>query len=151
MVDRTAGAVAQLFDISCLYGTDEFGRIREDAYSVWSDDACTNASDPRLAVQIKQDFGIHRLGYHYFVKNSTGSLSPKFDFTSVGSNAGDPDAFVVAAKAIDIPAPNSQDVDWLKLNGVEGDLAKTVLRVHTKAGQPPDSVSISWVSKMTHN
>ena len=55
---------------------------------------------------------------------------------------GNPNAFVLANKTGDVPAPTgSQDVDWLQLTGAEGSLAKTVFRLNTKAGQPPSSVS----------
>ena len=86
------------------------------------------------------------LGQHYFVPNpkpAAGSpaVSPVWDFTS-DSEKGNPDAFVLAAKAGDIPAPTGKnDVDWLQLKNVEGELADTVYRTDTKGGQPPASVS----------
>lgn len=83
------------------------------------------------------------LGQHYFITNPlTGSgLSPKWDFTSA-IEKGHPNAFIVGAKAGDIAAPTNPgtNVDWLMLNGVQGDLASQVFRVETRGGQPPASV-----------
>jgi hypothetical protein len=67
-------------------------------------------------------------------------VSPQWDFSSAAL-AGHPDAFVLAAKVGDIPAPTgSPDVDWLSLNKVKGNLATQVFRVNTVGGLPPASV-----------
>jgi hypothetical protein len=87
------------------------------------------------------------LGQHYFVANGTDpatggpAISPVWDFTS-DAERGNPEAYVIAAVVGDIPAPTGKDdVDWLQLKKVEGELADTVYRVDTKGGQPPTSVS----------
>jgi hypothetical protein len=145
-LNRSVGTVAQMFDTSSLYGTPEFWRIQDDAYDIWSDCPSTDPLEPGLAVRLGGEFGIDVIGQYYFIIGPTGSLSPKWDFTSSGSTAGNPDAFVVAAKVGDIPAPTgSQDIDWLELKGVEGELASEIFRVYTHAGQPPSSVSTSQV------
>ena len=86
------------------------------------------------------------LGQHYFVANGTNpttggqALTPVWDFTS-GVEKGNKNAIIFAAEEGDIPAPTGpDDVDWLQLKKVEGDLADTVYRVDTKGGQPPASV-----------
>ncbi|KAI9441188.1 hypothetical protein H4582DRAFT_2073401 [Lactarius indigo] len=129
------GAVAQLFDISPLYGIPEFSTIQNDGFAVWSSCPGTDPFEPGLAPRLGRQFGIKPLGQHIFV-NFNGALSPKFDFTQT---TGNPDNFVVAAKAGDIPAPSSQDVDWLELKNVNGELADIVFRVNTKAGKPPST------------
>jgi hypothetical protein len=86
------------------------------------------------------------LGQHYFVTNPiTGvGISPKWDFTSSGQTAGNPNAFVIAAKVASIPAPTGpNDVAWLSLDSVQGELATQVFRTDTRGGQPPASVSTS--------
>lgn len=137
---RTAGAVAELFDISCLSSTPEFARIQTDAFALWKElpNALTTL-DLVKAFRILGNFDV--LGQHYFVTSPSGTgISPKFDFTS-GKFAGNPNAFILAAKAGDIPAPTgSADVDWLELSNVAGKLATEVFRVNTKAGQPAASV-----------
>jgi len=95
--------------------------------------------------QTAQDFFAEReapiLGEHYFITNPiTGtSISPKWDFSAKGDRlASNPNAFVVASKVGDLPAPTgSGDVDWLQLKEVTGQLADQVYRVDTRGGQPP--------------
>ncbi|KZV96101.1 hypothetical protein EXIGLDRAFT_706115 [Exidia glandulosa HHB12029] len=69
----------------------------------------------------------YRLGDHYFVPSPSGTgISPKFDFAHT---LGDPNAYVVAARAGSIPAPTGpQDIDWLELTQVQGSLAKYASR-----------------------
>jgi hypothetical protein len=86
------------------------------------------------------------LGQHYYVPNpkpAAGSpaVSPKWDFTS-NAEKGNAEAYVIGAKVGDLPAPTcSDDIDWVQLKNVEGELANAVYRVDTMGGQPPASVS----------
>jgi len=134
----SVGAVAELFDVSCLYGTPEFSKIQDDSYTLWSH------APPSVTAQgiiAKLGSGPPVLGQHYFVPNPNGSptLSPKWDFTS-GAKKGNPQAFVIAAKTGGIPAPSGKnDIDWLQLKKVQGELADVLYRVATKGGQPPAS------------
>lgn len=83
-------------------------------------------------------------GQHYIVRNpitGTGG-SPKWDFSSQGTYAGNADAFVIAAPAAGIPASTgAQNVPWIALNNIQGSLADQIYRVDTKGGQPPSTVS----------
>ncbi|KAI0249262.1 hypothetical protein BJV78DRAFT_716543 [Lactifluus subvellereus] len=134
----SVGAVAELFDISCLNGQQQFSNIQKCAYDIWSNSSDTTISE--LITTLHDTLGLNVLGEHYFISNPDGSLNPKFDFTSSGSTAGNPNAFVVAAKVGDIPAPTgSDDVDWLELKNVSGELATEVFRVFTVKGKPPTS------------
>ncbi|KAJ7785288.1 putative malate dehydrogenase [Mycena maculata] len=133
------GAVAELFDISCLYGTPEFSTIQEIAFNVWK--LLPPATPIQEIISFLEPYkASFVLGQHYFVTSPSGTgLSPKWDFTS-GILAENPEAFVIAAKVGDIPAPTgSPDVDWLSLDNVEGDLAKQVFRVSTVNGDAPTS------------
>ncbi|KAI9511575.1 hypothetical protein F5148DRAFT_975031 [Russula earlei] len=135
----SVGAVAELFDISCLYGKPEFVEIQNDAFNIWSNCPSIDPLERGLRHAVHNRWHIDVIGQHYFV-NETGVLLPKFDFTSTGVNKGDPDAFVVAKKTADVPAPNHHDdVDWLELERLSGDLANEVFRVYTREGQPPSS------------
>lgn len=84
------------------------------------------------------------LGEHYFVTSPSGTgLSPVWDFRGASAK-GNPNAFVLAAKVGDLPAPTgSQDVDWLQLKNVTGGLATSVYRTDTRGGQPPASVGFA--------
>ncbi|KAJ7250606.1 hypothetical protein C8J57DRAFT_677223 [Mycena rebaudengoi] len=145
------GAVASIFDISCLKG-NTFAKVQTAAYNEWK-----AASAKVKASSIGARVGAPTLlGNHYFVPSPSGTgISPKWDFTSTGSNAGNANAFVIAAKAAGIPAANTAvDVDWLMLNKVQGDLASQVFRIDTAGGQPPAScvagspdISVKYTSK----
>ncbi|KZT25687.1 hypothetical protein NEOLEDRAFT_1241563 [Neolentinus lepideus HHB14362 ss-1] len=129
------GAVAELFDISCLYNTPLFDPISNAAFAAWN-------VTPEAPLDLISAFSGNPivLGQHYFIPSPTGSgVSPKFDFTSAREK-GHPEAFVVGAKVGDLPAPTGKgDVDWLQLKSVQGELASTVYRLQTRGGQPPAS------------
>jgi hypothetical protein len=150
-VRRSAGTVAQMLDISRLYGTDEFSRVQDDAYYIWSNYSSTDPYEGGLTVLLNRKLGVDLLGQYYFINGTNGALVPKFDFTSSGPNKGNLEAFVVATRVGDIPAPVPQNIDWVELNRTSGKLANEVIRVNTKAGQPPSSVSISRSATMPHN
>ncbi|KAJ7445173.1 hypothetical protein B0H11DRAFT_14615 [Mycena galericulata] len=131
------GAVASLFDISCLAPTPAFAPVQTNAFNDWN-----SASASTTASSIGARVGApNLLGYHYFVIGATGALSPKWDFTSTGKNAGNSSAFVIGAKVGDIAAPTNTatNVDWLALNNASGSLASKIFRIDTVGGQPPTS------------
>ncbi|KAJ7136579.1 putative malate dehydrogenase [Mycena epipterygia] len=138
-VYTNVGAVAELFDVSCLYGTPEFPKLQDIAYAVWKY-APPTAPITQIISFMSAFQASFVLGQHYFVTSPSGTgVSPKWDFTS-GALAGHPNAFVVAAKAGDMPAPTGPpDVDWLSLTNVTGSLATQVFRVNTVGGLPPAS------------
>src|ERR1700761_1856476 len=124
MLGRSIGAVAQLFDISGLNGSPEFDTIQECVYTNWAGDQDSNPLDGGLVSQVTSQFGLSHQGLHPFT-NFNGALDPEFDFTQSTGNSND---FIIATKSGDIPPPaNTQnDVDWLFLTNVSGDLAKQV-------------------------
>jgi len=67
------------------------------------------------------------MGSHFFNPPPSGTgISPVWDFRAVSAK-GNPDAFVLAAKVANIPAPSGpKDVDWLQLKSVTGALATQV-------------------------
>jgi hypothetical protein len=142
---RSAGAVVEVFDISCLSGTSLFNTIQNYAFDIWNNGSASNVTTQDVIDTLGHDPIV--LGQHYFVANGTDpvtgspAISPVWDFTS-GAEKGNTEAFVIAAVVGDIPAPTgTDDVDWLQLKNVEGELADTVYRIDTKGGQPPTSVS----------
>ncbi|KAK0192728.1 hypothetical protein F5146DRAFT_516675 [Armillaria mellea] len=127
----SVGAVAAIFDISCLYGTPSFDSIQDTVLDAWE------KSDWSSSPDISDKHSL--LGEHYFITNPiTGTgISPKWDFTAT---TGNPEAFVVANGTATSPAPTgSQDVAWLFLKKLLGSLADEVYRTDTRAGQPPAS------------
>ncbi|KAK7462845.1 hypothetical protein VKT23_007421 [Stygiomarasmius scandens] len=136
----SVGALAELFDVSCLYGTKFFSGITSDAFALW------HAAPPSISAPSVVEF-LHTfknpavLGEHYFIVNPvTGTgTSPKWDFTS-HAFSGNPDAFMVGAKVSSLAAPTGpSDVDWLQLSNVAGSLADEIYRTDTRGGQPPAS------------
>ena len=70
------------------------------------------------------------MGDHYFVSSPSGTgISPVWDFRAFGPFKGNANAMVLAAKVGDLPSPaGSQNVDWLQLKSVSGELATQVRR-----------------------
>ncbi|KAF7332934.1 hypothetical protein MVEN_02399300 [Mycena venus] len=147
------GAVASLFDISCLETQPQFATIQTTAFNVWS-----KIPSSVSATSIDSTVGApFLLGFHYFVPSPSGTgISPKWDFTSTGSFAGDATAYVIGAKVGDIAAPtgSTTNVDWLALNGIQGSLASKIFRIDTVGGQPPTScvpgsapISVKYTAK----
>ncbi|KAK7045117.1 hypothetical protein R3P38DRAFT_2609507 [Favolaschia claudopus] len=129
------GAVASLFDISCLDHTPQFASIQTKAFDIWKN---LPAFLPATVVGPLVD-APHLDGFHYFIPSTSATgLSPKWDFTST---TGSPAAFVVGAGVGDIPAPTNPavNIDWLSLNRTDGDLASQIFRIDTVDGQPPTS------------
>ncbi|KAI5124194.1 hypothetical protein M0805_005045 [Coniferiporia weirii] len=131
----SVGALAELSDITCLHGSPLFDAITSIVFNFW------NASSSITTADVVEAFAPQypHLGQHYFATNPfTGTgLNPVFDFRAT-SRIGDPNAFTLMNKTGDIPAPTgTQDVDWLELTSIQGSLAKHVLRLDTRFGQPP--------------
>ncbi|KAF5310539.1 hypothetical protein D9619_007846 [Psilocybe cf. subviscida] len=132
------GALAELFDVSCLVNTPIFASLPDLAINAW--EAAPPAVPASQLISLLHGFG-GVLGQHYYVVNPlTGTgINPKWDFTSA-SHAGDASAYVVAAKTTGTAAPTgSQDIDWVFLTGLTGEnkLAQQVYRTDTRLGQPP--------------
>ncbi|KAJ6615129.1 hypothetical protein B0H10DRAFT_1872695 [Mycena sp. CBHHK59/15] len=149
----STGAVASLFDISCIDNTPAFATIQQTAFNAWnavSTDVPATLIGSRVATP-------NLLGFHYFVTSPSGTgISPKWDFTSTGKFAGNASAFVLGAKTGDLPAPTAPttNVDWLSLKNVAGSLASSIFRVDTVNGQPPSScvagsadISVKYTTK----
>ncbi|EJU04605.1 hypothetical protein DACRYDRAFT_98501 [Dacryopinax primogenitus] len=122
------GALAQVFDISCI-----------ENLSVISSLLSSGINELELALPSVGPFaaklatmGGFKLADHYF-DTSSGSLAPVFNFAV--SKGG----FAIGKKLQDLPAPvNPQtNVDWLQLQAVAGDAAKFLVREQTAGGQPP--------------
>ncbi|KAF7336175.1 hypothetical protein MVEN_02165000 [Mycena venus] len=141
----STGAVASLFDISCIDTTPAFATIQTTAFNVWS---AAPAGAP--ATSIGSSIGLPPvLGSHFFVTSPTGTgISPEWSFTN--------GQFVIGSKVGDITAPtdSATNVDWLALNNLQGTLASKIFRIDTVNGQPPSScvagsadISVKYTAK----
>ena len=108
------------------------------AFQMW------NASTNVQTTQVIQAFSSSPVvfGQHYFIQFN-GALSPTFD-ARAGEDQGNPNAFSVMSKKGALTAPTgSADVPWLQLvSAGSGNLTSGALRIATKSGQPPASVSL---------
>jgi hypothetical protein len=134
---RLLGAIAELFDSSCLYGTPAFDSAPTVVYDAWS-----APGDLVTPQEVITTLGLLPnpavLGQHYYVLNPVGpGLSPKWDFTSSGATAGNSNAYAVGVKVGDLPSTNSSNIDSLMVKAIEGELASEIFRVKTNGGQPP--------------
>jgi hypothetical protein len=138
----SAGAVAELFDISCFYGKDHFDKIQDVLYEKW----LKAPECETIGNVIKNMTGNPKvLGQHYFVENPNkhfgdSATVPKWDFTSE-SHKGNSTAYTIGGKVKHVKAEHKHksNVDWLSLESVDGHLADKVYRVDTKSGQHPGS------------
>jgi hypothetical protein len=146
-VFRSAGAVAQLIDVSCVYGNVDINALTTQMYDGW-----TKNSHSIFEIIDEMEGVPTVLGQHYFVTSASGALVPKWDFTSA-SFAGDENAYMIGKKVGDLKSPENPavSVDWLQLNKTDGELAEQVYRIDTVNGQPAASVSIpryNWISSL---
>ncbi|KAF7318715.1 hypothetical protein HMN09_00383400 [Mycena chlorophos] len=136
------GAVAELFDVSCLIGTPEFSSLQDIGYAAWSQAPTSFAGQGTIQALIAALSPYHAsfvLGQHYFIPAASGSgITAVWDFRA--SFPGNDDALVLGSKVGDVPAPTGPpDVDWLSLNGMPGHdgLATQIFRVSSVGGLPP--------------
>lgn len=141
------GAVAELFDVSCLVNSTLFADIQTPLFAAWK--AFTGPSIQDFIGFFRDTNASAVLAQHYFVPNPTAGqgLSPKWDFAAAGNPAlaGNPNASVVAAGKGSVAAPDAAaDINWLDVvrvpGGAGGAAADEVFRTDTAGGQPPASV-----------
>jgi Protein of unknown function (DUF3455) len=132
-----------MYDMSCLYGKSEFSTIHKDSYNLWNSYWSINPFELGYSQLLEHNYGITIDGAYYFVEQN-GVLVPVWDLSSSGPYKGNRDAIVYAQKIKNVPSPDgSQNVDWVELKKMSGDLANVIYRVDTVQGQPPFSVSPS--------
>ncbi|KAE9408049.1 hypothetical protein BT96DRAFT_933059 [Gymnopus androsaceus JB14] len=137
------GALAELFDASCLYGSPSFIGLSTTAFAAWNASATSDVFDSEAVISTARVVpSPFTLGQHYFITNPVAGtgLSPKWDFTS-NAFAGNSAAFVVGSKIDDDAAPTNSavNIDWLYLTNLTGTLANEIYRIDTQGGQPPAS------------
>jgi hypothetical protein len=98
-ISRSAGAVAELYDLSCLSKLPAvFDNIQNVAYGAWK------LAPPKVEI-LGATGGYPHLGSHFFnTSPSRTGISSVWDFRAVSAKSN-PDAFVLAAKVANIPAP----------------------------------------------
>jgi len=140
----STGAVAQLYDISCLYYSSPslFSTIQEPLYNAW-----VNLSSEITVQQITAIIPFFlspeiTQADHYFISNPAGAgLSPVWDFRATQRFYGQEDAIIVGKGVGSVvpPVDPADNINWLRVGKVSGDIANEVYRIDTIGGQPPTS------------
>lgn len=147
----STGAVAQLFDVSCLSDLPSIpAQVLPIHFDPHPNAPCTLSRlrrarrDTTLSSVLSSFCSTSPLdsdtylGFHSFVTPAGGALSPKFDFTQ---SQQDGSAYILAKKTGSTPSPvnPAANVAWLELaaNDAAGTLAVTAFRTDTAGGQPP--------------
>ncbi|EJU04608.1 hypothetical protein DACRYDRAFT_98503 [Dacryopinax primogenitus] len=128
------GAVAQVFDISCIQNLPSISA----GLSLAINELESVAGEGLLNfITMLAKMGGFKLADHYF-DTSSGALAPVFNFQISGGG------FAIGKKLQDIPDPVNpiKNVDWLQLTAVQGDAAKFLVREQTVGGQPPASCAV---------
>ncbi|WVQ94347.1 hypothetical protein IAU59_001426 [Kwoniella sp. CBS 9459] len=128
----SAGALANLFDVSCLFSIT--------AKTI--DPAILSSLLPKLASKALSfpDAGKLPIAINHLFVATPNSAAPGISPEFALSNGSDK---IIVSKLANTPAPTdpSANVPWLQLGAIagQGSLAKSVFRVHTVGGQPPSS------------
>ncbi|KAF8578799.1 hypothetical protein K439DRAFT_1638525 [Ramaria rubella] len=144
----STGAVAELFDISCLSADSSFGFLRKryeifpDSDAVWEHEAQVRATLGAQAERLGMYYHVSDLeGYTVPQTAVAGSLIPVWDFRGF-SIQGDNQAFVAGEVVGTLVASDPlQDIPWQQYEVIAGDLSIFVFSVDTHFGQPPSSCS----------
>ena len=81
---------------------------------------------------------------HYFISNAAGNgISPVWDFRTNQKFQGQENAIFVGKGVGSVvpPVDPPNNINWLRVGKVAGDIADEVYRIDTIGGQPPTSVS----------
>ncbi|OJI86405.1 hypothetical protein ASPTUDRAFT_187796 [Aspergillus tubingensis CBS 134.48] len=121
----SVGALATLFDVSCIASADE--ELLHHLPALVQGTPLETLDFLATMISLAGT-GAGILGEHYF----TGSGQPSFDLRFSGD--GD---WASTKKVASANAPKSVDVPWLKLDGIDGVGIKEVYRVYTAGGVSP--------------
>ncbi|KAJ7823699.1 hypothetical protein B0H14DRAFT_3729796 [Mycena olivaceomarginata] len=150
-IPSSIGAVASLFDISCLY-PEEFETVQTTAFNIWENAYPRRARHrhrgsrrcsqpgrvPLLCDLPLRHRHLAQMGLHLRkIRRERQRVRPR-------RQTGD----------ILAPTDHATNIDWLQLTAVQGELASGIFRVDTVGGQPPTScvagdapVSVKYTSK----
>jgi len=139
----STGAVAEGFDISCLASTDNahLSTIQNDLFNFWNSSQAGNATVQQLIETLPDVVPPSLiLGQHYFINNTAGGISPVWDFRATQRFRGVENAvFVGRVLANTSDANPTENVPWLHLVKVSGDISDEVYRIFTVGGVAPSS------------
>jgi len=139
----SAGAVAELFDVSCLATTNSgaLSTIHNDVFNVWNGPDADGATIQQLIDVFPDALPADPvLSQHFFINNGAGGISPVWDFRATPKFQGVDNAVFVGKASANTPdADPTKNVAWLHLAKVSGDISDEVYRISTVGGVPPTS------------
>ena len=142
--DSSAGAVAELFDISCLASTNSklLSTIDNDVFNLWNSSRADSVTVQQLIATLPNVASKMILSQHYFITNAAGGISPVWDFRATPKFKGVANAVFVGKALANTPDANpTKNVPWLHLGKVSGDISDEIYRIYTVGGVAPPSVS----------
>jgi len=139
----SAGAVAELFDISCLAATNSklISSVHQDLFNLWNSPAAGNVTIQQLIATLPNMVPASLiLSQHYFISNAAGGISPVWDFRATPKFQGVNNAVFVGKALANTPdADPTKNVPWLHLGKVSGDISDEIYRIYTVGGVAPSS------------
>jgi len=139
----SAGAVAEVFDISCLASSNSsrLSTIQSDLFDLWNSTRAGNATVQQLIETMPNVVPPKMiLSQHYFIKNTAGGISPVWDFRATEKFKGVENAVFVGKASANVSDANpTKNVPWLHLGNVSGDISDEVYRILTVGGVAPSS------------
>jgi len=139
----STGAVAELFDISCLASTNSglLATIDNDLFNLWNSSRAGSITVQQLIDTLPKIVpSCAILSQHYFVKNAAGGISPAWDFRTNPKFQGVPGALFVGKVLAKTPDANpTKNVPWLHVGKDSGDISDEIYRIYTVGGVAPSS------------
>jgi len=139
----SAGAVAELFDISCLASSNStlLSTIHTDLFNLWDSPRAGNVTIQQLIQALPNVVPeCMILAQHYFIQNGAGGISPAWDFRAAPKFEGVAGALFVGKPLANIPdADPTKNIAWLHIGKVSGDISDEVYRISTVGGVAPSS------------
>jgi len=153
----SAGAVAEIFDISHLASTNSklVSTIHNDLFNLWNSSRVGSTTVQELIVALPSIVPPNMiLAQHYFINNSAGGISPVWDFRATQKFNGVENAVFVGKALASTPDSNpTKNVPWLHLGKVSGDISDEIYRIFTVGGVAPSScvsgtnISVKYTSQ----
>jgi len=112
----TAGAVAGIFDISCLASTNSklISTIHNDLFNLWNSSCVGSVTVQELIEALPSIVPPNTiLAQHYFINNPAGGISPAWDFRATQKFKGIENAVFVGKALASTPDSNPiKNIPW---------------------------------------
>lgn len=142
--------MGEVFDISWLANGDGglICTVHQDLFNFWNSSQPGSVTVQELIDALPSVVPSNTiLDQHYFNDDGAGGITPVWDSRATPRFQGVDNAVFLGKVVAKTSDPNpTQNVDWLHLVKVSGDIADEVYRILTVGGVPPTSVSLLSLS-----